>query len=269
MRHSIYFHHVGKTGGTSLGTILAGAIGQDQSYPHHGISRALLEGTHRFRLFAGHYPYDVVQLLPQPLRVVTTVREPVAHVVSMFNHLRRLGLDHVALRHRTRPLESLDDFLADPVLARISTNMQTFSVGRSISAARLREAAERIDGVNWTATGTGEDFWCLYGSPEDDRHDPALLARGLERLNDDHVVAVGCEQIDAAINAVLGQLGIVSVATASTRLNVAPRDEKTLRVERISPQQRREIENRTRLDHALHKAVTAAAASLTDATAAA
>ena len=247
---SIYYHHIGKTGGTSINRMLVDAVVPQRVCPTAGLSRQLLDAPQRFELFSGHFPYAVVNLLPQPTVVITSVREPLQHAVSTYNHLKRLGGSHIVLTHRRRPLATFDDFLEDPVLRRITTNPQAFSLGREIATPRLREVAARLPASNWTETGTTDDFWALYGTEEDDRHDGGLLRVALGRLDDPLTIACTCETIDRDFNRIKAVIGLAHAGSTDrpARLNAKPRRDDMLDVSDLSAAQAADVRSRTALD---------------------
>jgi hypothetical protein len=256
---SIYYHHIGKTGGTSITGLLAAAVGPRSTFPQAGLTRHLLGRLDRYRFFSGHFPFAVVALLPRPITVITSVRDPLPHLVSTYNHLKRLAGRHIALAHRSRPLASFDDFLADPVLRRITTNPQTFSLGREIPTATLRGVAEHIVEVDWYETGTRESFWGLYGTEDDDRTGPGVLAVARKRLADPAMIACTCETIDGEIGRIMARVGLRSGAARSVpaRLNQKPDREDMLDVSDLSAAQVAAVRAQTMLDRTLYEEVRA------------
>jgi len=255
---SLYFHHIGKTGGISFAEMLASTIGKDRTYPNWGVSSDLLRDKSQYVLFAGHFPFDVAVLLPQPVTVVTTVREPLEHILSIYNHLRRSDGKHLILAHRTKPLTTFDDFLRDPVLAHITTNPQTHSLGRQIAREEILGCARRIQAVDWLETGSRDDFWCLYGSRDEDRNDHALLEKACWRVAQPWVFAYLCEDMSADLSNIFSDLHLQppkEFLDSPLRINAKPSDPSMLARDDLSELQVAEIFLRTQLDHKLYEYV--------------
>lgn len=255
---SLYFHHIGKTGGGSIAEMLTSTIGRRKTYPHWGVSSDLLCDNSTYSFFTGHFPFDIITLLPQPTAVITTVREPIEHVLSIYNHLRRTEGQHLLLAHRTQPLTTFDDFLDDNVLKHITTNPQTYSLGRQINKQDLIAVANRIHSVNWTETGSPDDFWCLYGEMDEDRQDMNLFETAIKRLNQPWLVACSCETINEEVSNLFDQLYLSlpkNYSKSPLTLNVAPSDSSKLTTKSLSDSQTHEITSRTSLDHSLWKHV--------------
>jgi len=93
------FLHIPKTAGTTLRTILS-----LQFWPNH-VQTMYSQGKHReradrlvrlandqpnrVRVITGHIGYGIHSLLPRRVDYITVVRDPVARVISMYEHIRR------------------------------------------------------------------------------------------------------------------------------------------------------------------------------------
>jgi hypothetical protein len=102
---TIIFLHIGKTGGSSLRTILRRQFRRDEILefrappPAEGrlrrergleIFAALPEATRdRARLVMGHAPFGVHAFIPRPSTYVTMLRDPMKLVVSLYHYIRR------------------------------------------------------------------------------------------------------------------------------------------------------------------------------------
>jgi Galactose-3-O-sulfotransferase len=94
-RRCIIFLHVPKTAGWTL----RGALHykypseilflDEASDPCGGIEGVPLEERRRARVATGHVFYGVQEHIPQPAEFITVLRDPIARVVSMYNHVRR------------------------------------------------------------------------------------------------------------------------------------------------------------------------------------
>jgi len=255
---SLYFHHIGKTGGISLGEMIEFTLGAENTFPQRGVSVELLSDISRFTFFTGHFPFNVIEFLPKPIAVVTTVREPVSHIVSIYNHLRRSEGHHLLLARRTRPLESFDDFLNDEILRQITTNPQAYSLGRQITQQQVVEFAKRIRRVDWSETGGPDDFWCLYGSLDEDRQESFLLEVARSRIGQPWLFAYLCEKINAELELMFADLHLSlprKFLEVPLRRNVRPSDPRMLTTDLLSESQVGEILLRTELDRKLYKHV--------------
>jgi hypothetical protein len=124
---TLIFFHIGKTGGVSLGTVLArnfplaqqfnGNVGETRSAL--GVRRLepiadayhALEPDHRrqIRLVAGHVPMGLHTMLEQPARYVTLLRHPVERVISSFSYMRQVPAIPIQPWIRAMSLEAYID----------------------------------------------------------------------------------------------------------------------------------------------------------------
>ena len=94
-RRCIIFLHVPKTAGWTLRGVLRYKYPSeilfldDPSDPLGGIEAIPLEDRRRARVATGHVFYGVHEHIPQPTEYITVLREPIARVVSMYNHVLR------------------------------------------------------------------------------------------------------------------------------------------------------------------------------------
>ena len=91
----IIFLHVPKTAGWTLRGVLRYKYPSetlfldDPSDPLGGIEAFSREERRRARVATGHVFYGVHEHIPQPTDYFTVLRNPIARVVSMYNHVRR------------------------------------------------------------------------------------------------------------------------------------------------------------------------------------
>jgi hypothetical protein len=117
-RRQLYFLHIAKTGGIALGSYLRSMYSAEEVCPAYHVDELLaLDAStlSSYRYLAGHFSLLPLSLLAEPPAIVTVVREPVAHLRSLYLHtIRESGTGHPRqadtsflewLRHDdTRPL---------------------------------------------------------------------------------------------------------------------------------------------------------------------
>src|SRR5688572_854398 len=87
----LIFIHIPKTAGLTFRAILANHFDYNQIYPQPDDWYYLYEDARanlaNYRLFSGHFPYSVCELLPStpPPLYVTMLRDPVERFISNFH----------------------------------------------------------------------------------------------------------------------------------------------------------------------------------------
>ena len=130
----IYFLHIPKTAGTSLRKVIDAQFSPEEICPcsvMQGLAKMVQRDASElaaYPLIAGHMGFTVVSLLPEPPRVITMLRDPIARTISRFNYMKQ----HAT--HSTRapwnhdrfldPDVSIDAFLAFGPTRRLITNFQ-------------------------------------------------------------------------------------------------------------------------------------------------
>jgi serine O-acetyltransferase len=117
--NTYFFIHLMKTAGTSFAFQLRKHFDASEIYPSEGldrrdgldmasyvsVSRLLRTAPERrdaIRVYTGHFPYVVSDLLERDLVRITILRDPVDRTLSVLKHFKRL-----ARRYRSYPLEAI------------------------------------------------------------------------------------------------------------------------------------------------------------------
>jgi hypothetical protein len=213
--------HIPKTAGTSLLSIVERQYAPDELvklYPGHPHEvDAFVAHPRPARAIMGHFRFGLHERLAAGGRYVTFLRDPVDHVISMFNYLATSAEPE----HRAQlgPDDTLEHFLVHP----------------------------------W-ALNFQAQYLCAW-TPEAIAADPdAALARALGNL-DAHFAAVGLvEWFLESIAAMTPRLGWRPVAIE--KLNETPRGPRTVRRAELSGHVIRTIEYTNRCDCRLYEAVS-------------
>lgn len=152
--------HIPKTAGTSLFSVLSAAV-----YPgraHVALSeQELRERTTGYALLSGHFGWDALSLFPQRPQVLTVLRDPVEHILSLYGYWRAhadagiFGPDaqRGANEAASRPVEAL---LLDPqsqLRASLGMMMTYLAGDEALAAGRGLEAAlQHLESCAWVAT---------------------------------------------------------------------------------------------------------------------
>ncbi|MGQ0830572.1 MAG: hypothetical protein ACT4OV_02735 [Microthrixaceae bacterium] len=179
----VLFVHVMKTGGTSVMRTLRETFALSEIYPratddlryengaldiaHHLSVPYLLslseERTASIRVYIGHFPYVVRELMGVPMRAATVLREPVARTVSLLRQIKRQQPweDEPATRRPVADLPLEEVYEHPRVFAPLIQNHQTkiFSMTPDddpqsymdvveVDAARLARARTNLEEVD-------------------------------------------------------------------------------------------------------------------------
>lgn len=125
--------HIPKTAGMALRLFLGNQYRVSEIMPANDW-RALLETDirklGRYRLFQGHFSCGIFELLPEDVRPIVFLREPVARTISHLRHLRRDPNFHAA--HSLAAGRSLDELVHDDRIMGLCCNTQTSQLSNDI-----------------------------------------------------------------------------------------------------------------------------------------
>ena len=252
---SFYFHHIGKTAGTSYGKLLRSEFIKKYIFPNYGPSISVLKSNlAKYKFFTGHFPYCFVDLLPKPCFQFTMLRNPQLVVLSSYNHLTRLSGNHISFSHRIgKPLTCFDDFLNDDVLRNNSTNPQCFSLGNPLTTPAFVTTLISIKSGDWKRpelpAARGLNL-LMYGDRNQDKADQKLLVNAIDRLENQFVVAGIVERNDDT-KLLLKQSSGMKLESSLSHSNVATSEKLTLAD--LSTSQQDTLHSMTELDQKLYQ----------------
>ena len=140
---SIFFIHLAKTGGATIESLLREIYGEENVCPYL-YDNEFLENANShlsYKIFVGHNPYFVSQILPKPVFVFTFLRNPIDRVISAYNHLRRDAAHHFH-KHLGVSGDLVKDFVENPHLPQ-ARNAQTRFLGADADFAAAMRAVRR------------------------------------------------------------------------------------------------------------------------------
>lgn len=163
---SCFFFHNPKAGGTALRASLEAQFAPEEIAPVVDLvpevyGRGSEGPPPGYRLYAGHYGYDVCRQVAHGHALISNFRHPAARVVSLYNYFRRqvpdtpkVWADPVYFAVRTAKTVSFDEFVAsdDPRILTYTADhhfRQLANSGWSLETARsmgeVRDLVHRLD----------------------------------------------------------------------------------------------------------------------------
>ena len=239
----VLYLHLMKTAGTSLSEMLRRWAGPGRSRVGLPLDELLVMSRPelgRMRAIAGHFPFEVIGILPGVFQTATVIREPVGRTLSHFQEVRR--------QHDPDGELTLDEFVHSEVYAVPSGNYQA------------RQLAHTIDlDQAWIGYSPMQRYLQAGGQPDQ--------AYPLQALFDSTPIFMSDEDLLKQASAHLSQIDIVGVTDhletltarlgglfgaptdAVPRLNTTPASSHP----DVPVALRREIERRTEVDRQLYE----------------
>lgn len=140
----LVFLHLAKTAGTTFVFILEQFFAPGEICPAYWLDEILkipYEELTKYRLFRGHFHYDLHTLLPKKPVYITILRDPIERIISHFDQLRRT--DDPIWAHIIPKRETLADFVKVPHPKPAFRNYQTRTIARSFNLAKIRDSLNR------------------------------------------------------------------------------------------------------------------------------
>ena len=132
--------HIPKTAGMALRLFLGNQFAVAERMPANDWMELLkldVACIDNYRLFYGHFGCGIFDLLPQDVRSLVFLREPVARTISHLKHLRRDPSFHPA--HQLAAGRSLDELVRDERVIGLCCNVQTAQLCNDIPASTILE----------------------------------------------------------------------------------------------------------------------------------
>ena len=240
----LYFLHIHKTAGTTMYAILERYFALDEvctAYQWHQFLSIPFEQLSKYRLIRGHFHYCVHQLLPAKPIYMTMLREPVARVLSRYQHFKRDTTHYLYERAHNM---SLAEFLRDPITRAQIRNLQTRHIAFDFD---LKALAADFDPTSQHVMALEEKINRMFSELSDDVDD-SLIEVAKQRLVEFAFVGI-VESFDESTNLMANIFGWTKADGYENR-NVAP---KSLRRDDISQELLNEIERLNQADIALYK----------------
>src|SRR5437868_14985772 len=88
----LYFFHLPKTGGISFTSFLESRFPAGQTCParvFYDLYQLPPESLSRYRLYCGHFGFNLARLDPRPMITFTLLRDPVERFISTYHNVKR------------------------------------------------------------------------------------------------------------------------------------------------------------------------------------
>lgn len=124
----LLFLHVHKTGGTTLRSIIDKQYLADQRLFIYGKEESMKNSTfsekelRNIHCIYGHFPYGIHRSIQQPFTYITMIRNPIARVISLYNHIIYHKMDPI---HQEVKNLSLLEYAAANKVEFNNSNLQT------------------------------------------------------------------------------------------------------------------------------------------------
>lgn len=147
MQPKLVFLHIPKTGGTSMFKLLSQQFPPEAICParHNDLGNYTSEELGRFTVFAGHYGFDTLELIPGAKVVVTMLREPTARLLSWYYFCRSHTWEHI--RKHDPSIAPAKQYLLRDYLVKTGGIERSFidQLGGSVKAAKAN--LRRMDAI--------------------------------------------------------------------------------------------------------------------------
>ena len=134
----IYFLHIPKTGGTTLHHFIASNFQENSICPAHLWHQLIALDPQRVSQYAfiwGHFYGYLHRFVPEPIRYITLLRNPVDRALSHYAHVMR-DAGHY-LHARARQLESFSAYIQDAEMMTTVANFQVRSLTLDFDVAAI------------------------------------------------------------------------------------------------------------------------------------
>jgi hypothetical protein len=151
----LYFLHIPKTAGITVEQVIKRYFDEDEICPAY-FPREYAETTPEqaaaYRLFVGHGDYETHAVMPPGTALVTVLRNPIAQLVSLYNHIMTRPKHHQHAEFNERDLTFAE--FADLPQSRHALSRRI--IGRSAFSERRAEAGR--DGLVELALARIDEF---------------------------------------------------------------------------------------------------------------
>ena len=206
-RRDIYFLHIEKTAGSSLGQLIRSAYPVKAVLPVfrcEQLARLPLKAVRRCHCFTGHFGTALYSLLDRPVSTITVLRDPFERTLSHLGLMHRDIADYAPLletlpaevRKELEPVRrgDLAGCIHSPFVMGALANYQTRILGTDIDLKTRRHPARPI-------------HWHLMEEPSSDADMPAIFERAKRRLAETLVTGT-VERFDETVGLVCQALGV-------------------------------------------------------------